>query len=153
MAIELNDGFNDLRLGRHQLLRIKKVSHDKGKKVIAVTFEDKRGATLRENYQLKGKKAKNDVALSIFSTMAKHALGDWKVKSVEPEDLKGCYVYADVVLDQWDDDDGKHHEFKHVRNFEEADGDTFDDEDIEDEEDELDEDVDEEDEDDDVFDD
>jgi len=131
MTIELNEGFSSLKLGKHQLVRIKKVSHDMTKGIVAVTFEDKRGATLRENYKLKkkGKKGElvtNDGALSAFSTMAKHALGDWRTKSIEPKDLKGCYLYGDVILDEWDDDDGKHYAYKHVRNFEEADGDTFD---------------------------
>lgn len=144
MKVTLNDGFKDLKTGNGQLLVIKAVSYDEKKCRMRVTFGDAEGGSSSEFYNLytkkrvKGKKGlqtvPNEGALTAFSTMAKHALGDWNRTDIDPEELVGCYVLANVnyddvkVKDDNGEETGEVKQYLHIRNFKETDR-TFDDDD------------------------
>ena len=139
MNIALNEGYKELRPGDAQLLRVKAVSYDEDKGRMRVTFADAEGGASSEFYNLftkrrvKGQRGlqtvPNDGALTAFSTMAKHALGDWSREEVDPDELVGCYLVANVRYDRVKNEEtGEVREYLHVRGFQEADGRTFDDE-------------------------
>lgn len=165
--IKLNEGFKELEVGNGQLLVISGVSYDDQKDRMRVTFKDRNGGSSSEFYNLftkekvRGKKGlqrvPNEGALTAFSTMAKHALNDWDREDIDPEELVGRYVIANVtyddvkVKDENGEETGQVKQYLHVRNFKATDRTFEEDDEIEDDEDDFDEDL-EDDEDDDAFD-
>ena len=134
--IGLIQGFRNLEVGEAQTLLIKKVSYDEKFMKCKVTFADDEDRTLTETFMFKGKKkgTVNEVALGIFSTIAKCATHDFTDREIDPEEIEGLYIVADVyeqvVKDEEGDEKGR---YKHVRNFKEAEADEPGEEDGDDE--------------------
>lgn len=127
--IGLTQGFRNLEAGERQELLIKRVTYEEKYQKIKVTFADDEGGTATETFMLKGKKkgTVNEVALGIFSTIAKCATHDFTDREIDPEDIQGLKVVADVFEDSWTDDEGKTHSRMKLRNYREADEDAGDD--------------------------
>lgn len=143
--IGLIQGFRNLEVGTEQTLLIKKVSYEEKYMKCKVTFADDEGRALTETYSFKGKKkgTYNEVALGIFSTIAKCATHDFTDRDIDPEEIEGLYIVADVWEQVVENDEGEETgRYLHVRNFKEADTEAADEEeeDIEDEEDDEDDD-------------
>lgn len=143
--IGLIQGFRNLEVGTEQTLLIKKVSYEEKYMKCKVTFADDEGRALTETYSFKGKKkgTYNEVALGIFSTIAKCATHDFTDRDIDPEEIEGLYIVADVWEQVVENDEGEETgRYLHVRNFKEADTEATDEEeeDIEDEEDDEDDD-------------
>ena len=139
--VGLIQGFRNLEVGERQLLKIKKDSYEEKYMKCKVTFEDAEGRTGTETFMFKGKKKDtyNEVALGIFSTIAKCATHDFADREIDPEEIEGLHVIADVYMDAWTDDEGRSHERAKLRNYREAevDDETEGDEVAEDDEDDL----------------
>lgn len=136
--IMLTQGFRNLEVGKEQTLLIKKVSYDEKFMRIKMTFTDDQDRALTENFNLKGAKKGqlNEVALGIFSTIAKCATHDFDDRPLDPEELEGLYIVADVIEQVVKNDEGEETgRYLHLRNYKEAEVD--DDEDDEDDEDWL----------------
>ena len=141
--IGLIQGFRNLEVGTEQVLKIKKVNYDEKYMKCKLTFADDEDRTLTETFTFKGKKKgqMNEVALGIFSTIAKCATHDFKDRDFDPDELEGLYIVADVYEQINTNDDGEEiSRYKHLRNFKEVDED-FEEED-DDEEDDDDDDMD-----------
>lgn len=124
--IGLIQGFRNLEVGKEQTLTIKRVSYDEKYLKCKVTFADADDRALTETFSFKGKKkgTYNEVALGIFSTIAKCATHDFKDREIDPEEIQGCQIVADVYEQVVKDDDGEiTGRYLHVRNFKEADSD------------------------------
>lgn len=143
--IGLTQGFRNLEIGKEQTLKLKKVSYDEKFMKCKVTFADDEGRALTETYSFKGKKKGtfNEVALGIFSTIAKCATHNFSDREIDPEEIEGLYIIADVYEQVVTNDEGEETgRYLHVRNFKEADSEAADDEEEvadegEDEEDDL----------------
>ena len=123
--IGLSEGFRRLEEGTAQLLEIVDVKYDEKYNKAAVTFQDAAGGTQTETYMMgaPGKKQSRGqkVAQDMFSTMAKHAMHDWTIDDIDPEELIGLTVVADVSKDKSvNEDTGEIRYYIHVRNFKEA---------------------------------
>lgn len=124
MKIGLSEGFRRLREGRDQVLSIVEVSYDDKFGKMNVTFEDEYGGSKTECYRMgvpgKEQSHSNKVAQDVFSTMAKHALRDWDVEEIDPDELVGLTVMADVTTNEVEGDDGVKRKFTNIRNFRQA---------------------------------
>lgn len=125
MGFILTDGFKNLQVGDSQTLLVKRVKFNQKYQKIQVTFADDRGGTCVENFNLRGANGKpNDVAMGIFSTIYKCCTHDFTNREVEPTDIEGCHIIADVYQQIVKDDDGDETgRYIHVRNFRECDED------------------------------
>ncbi|WP_165170625.1 hypothetical protein [Adlercreutzia sp. ZJ242] len=122
--IGLIKGFRNLEVGKEQTLLIKKVSYEEKYMKCKITFSDAEDRTLTEQFSFKGKKkgTLNEVALGIFSTIAKCATHDFTDREIDPEEIEGLYVVADVYEQEVkDEDENVTGTYKHIRNFKEAD--------------------------------
>ena len=143
--IGLTQGFRNLEIGAAQTLKIKKVNYDEKFMKCKVTFADDEGRALTETYMFKGKKKGtfNEVALGIFSTIAKCATHDFDDREIDPEEIEGLYIIADVYEQVVTNDEGEETgRYLHVRNFKEVDADEVetdeeDDDEADDEDDDL----------------
>lgn len=138
--IGLIQGFRNLEVGKEQTLLIKRVSYDEKFMKCKVTFADDQDRALTESFNFKGKKkgTYNEVALGIFSTIAKCATHDFTDRDIDPEEIEGLYIVADVFEQVVTNDEGEETgRYLHVRNFKEFEDDAVDedDEDGDDEED------------------
>lgn len=129
--IGLSEGFRNLEEGPRQILTIAAISYDDKYGKAQVTFEDSRGGSQVETYTMgaPGKKQSRGqkVAQNIFSTMAKNALHDWEIEDIDPDELVGLDVMADVTRDKSvNEDTGEVRYYTHVRNFKEAPADDAD---------------------------
>lgn len=122
--MKLGKGFLNLKEGSNQTLLISKVTYDKKYDKAKVTFEDERGATCVEQYGFTKKDGKpNEVSLNIFTTLVMCAMNNFEMQEseFEPKELEGHYVIADVVKDEYvNEDTGKKGSYMHVRNFQPA---------------------------------
>lgn len=122
--IGLIQGFRNLEVGQEQTLLIKRVSYEEKYQKCKITFADEEGRALTETFSFKGKKkgSYNEVALGIFSTIAKCATHDFTDREIDPEEIEGLYIVADVFAQEVKDEDGEvTNTYLHVRNFKEAD--------------------------------
>ena len=124
--IMLRDGFKNLQVGDAQVLLVKRVKFNEKFMKIQVTFADERGGTCVENFNLRGSNGKpNDVAFGIFSTIYKCCTHDNSNREVDPTEIEGCRIIADVYQQIVKDDDGDETgRYIHVRNFREFEGDV-----------------------------
>lgn len=143
--IGLIQGFRNLEVGQEQTLLIKRVSYEEKYQKCKITFADEEGRALTETFSFKGKKkgTYNEVALGIFSTIAKCATHDFSDREIDPEEIEGLYIVADVYAQEVKgEDDEVINTYLHVRNFKEADVEVAAEEDEEEDDDEDDEDMD-----------
>lgn len=116
MTVKLSEGFKEVQIGDDQIFAIVEVKYDEKFGRAEVVMQDKRGALITQRFKFKGvKKKAAETALNIFSALAKSALDDWELEEVEPEDIQGLFVKADVYKSKSTKDDGKY--FKNMRNF------------------------------------
>lgn len=121
-TIRLTQGFRNLKVGERQTLLIKRATYDEKYMKLSLTFADSEGRTLTEkfNFMQKGKKdAINEVAVGIFSTIAKCATHDFDDRDFDPEEVQGLYIIADV----WEqksvnEDTGEERTYTHLKNYE-----------------------------------
>ena len=121
--IKLTQGFRNLEVGEEQLLTIKKVSYEEKYLKCKITFVDDEDRALTETFSFKGKKkgTYNEVALGIFSTIAKCATHDFSDREIDPEEIAGLQIIADVYQQVVRDEDGEEKgRYLHVRNFKEV---------------------------------
>lgn len=136
--IGLIQGFRNLEVGKEQTLLIKRVSYDEKFMKCKVTFADDQDRALTETYNFKGKKKDtfNEVALSIFSTIAKCATHDFTDRDIDPEEIEGLRIVADVWEQVVTNEDGEETgRYLHVKNFKEVEDDDAEDDADEDDED------------------
>jgi len=141
--IGLIQGFRNLEVGKEQTLLIKRVSYDEKFMKCKVTFADDQDRAPTETYSFKGKKkgTYNEVALGIFSTIAKCATHDFTDRDIDPEEIEGLYIVADVWEKVVTNDEGEETgRYLHVRNFKEADVEPDEDDEEDDSEEDSDED-------------
>lgn len=145
--LKLTEAWHALEVGDDCILTISKVEYKEKLGRIEVFFKDAQGGSGTEIFKVgvpgKKKTRANEVALSIFSTLAKAAMLDWNYEEIDPLDLVAKTVKAEVYV-QKDEDSGK--TYVHAKRYrfapeklENAD-DDFDDEEEDDIEDEWDED-------------
>lgn len=121
--IELTEGFANLHVGRDQVLTIIDVDYDEKFNKAVVTFEDEDHGTGTEQFNMgRGSKPSNAqrVARNIFSTLAKRALRDWDLEDIDPDDLVGQQVMADILENEGMNKDGEKRMYTHLRNYREA---------------------------------
>lgn len=126
--IMLRDGFKNLQVGEAQVLLVKRVKYNEKFQKIQVTFADGDGGTCVENFNLRGANGKpNDVAFGIFSTIYKCCTHDNSNREVDPTEIEGCRIVADVYQQIVKDEDGDETgRYIHVRNFRECEEDDED---------------------------
>lgn len=123
--IGLSAGFRNLEVGDAQVLAITASSYDERLAAAKVTFTDPdRGGSCTETFRFghgPQRSRGQEVALDIYSTLAKHALHDWELEEIDPDELVGALIVADVykqdvVNEQTGAVTGS---YIHVRNFKE----------------------------------
>jgi hypothetical protein len=134
--IGLIQGFRNIEVGEAQTLLIKKVSYEERFMKCKITFADDDGRTLTETFTFMGKKKGevNEVALGIFSTIAKCATHDFSDREIDPTEIEGLHIVADVYEQVARNEAGEETgRYRHLRNYKEADeepeADGWDDED------------------------
>ena len=124
MGIMLTQGFRDMELGKDHLVFVKKVKWDEEFDTLRLTFSDEDGATLSENFFFIDSHGNpNEVALGIFSNIAKAATHDERNREIDPNDLLGLSLIADVYEQEGRDKNGKPNGkfYRHLRNFKPSD--------------------------------
>lgn len=122
--IMLRDGFRDIQPGDAQTLEVRKVTYDEKFQKIRVTFADEHGGTCTENFSLvKNNGEVNDVAYGIFSTIYKCCTHDESNREVDPTDIQGRVLVADVYRQEGKDKDGNGtgRFYTHLRNYQPVD--------------------------------
>lgn len=124
MAIGLSEGFRTLEVGDKQVLTISASSYDERLATAKVTFTDPdRGGSCTETFRFghgPQRSRGQQVALDIYSTLAKYALHNWELETVEPEDLVDTLIVADVYKQEvTNEETGATSFYTHVRNFKE----------------------------------
>ncbi len=109
MIVKLNAGYTRIPEGTHKFIvdSVEDKLADFGK--LTVTFKTDKGLTNKQTYTLYKDVKKdilNDGAITAFSTMARAVLQDSEMESIEPKDLVGHYVQADVSYEEYDKEDG-----------------------------------------------
>ena len=137
MAITLIEGFKNLTEGKEQTLLIKKVTYDRKYDKCKVKFVDDNYGSCTETFTFSNSQGKvNEMALRIFSVLAYCATHDFTIRDIEPEEIEGKYIVADVTVDHVKNEEtGEMRHYYHVRNFREADRPDAVDADIDDEDD------------------
>lgn len=82
--------------GKH-VFKVAKIDFNPKVNVIEMQAQTKDGLQTKEFFRIGKGKAYNEIALSIFSGLARAVLGD--VEELEPEDLVGGFFEAEVVHD------------------------------------------------------
>ena len=122
--LALSEGYRNLKVGEAQELEISKVDFDERKQVCKVTFADAEGGTCTEQFRFGTTAVKSkgqEVALDIFSTLAKCALHDWQLVEIDPHSIQGAVVIADVFQQEVvNQETGRSTFYTHVKNFHEA---------------------------------
>lgn len=116
-TINLSNNFEVCPEG-HYTFKIEEVEYDEefGKMEIKLVTDDNH--SIRERYQLKtADDQPNEKALNAFSFFVRQVLGNDR-NSVDPEELKGCYIEGDVehTVVQSKTDPSKLMTFAHIKN-------------------------------------
>ena len=97
--IKLSGGFTPIPEGVH-VFKITDVTYKEAFGKLEITMQTAKGKKHVERYQFTKKDGDtNDGALAAFSFMAKCALNDQDADEIDPEDLAGCFIRANVVHD------------------------------------------------------
>lgn len=123
-TLTLSEGYRNLKVGEAQELEISRVEFDERKQTAKVTFADAEGGTCTEQFRFGTTATKSkgqEVALNIFSTLAKCALHDWQLTEIDPLSIQGQLVVADVFQQEVvNEETGRSTFYTHVKNFHEA---------------------------------
>ena len=97
MKIPLTDGFILIPEGEY-VFQIEKVEQDDDFGIIKIHLVTAQGLKMTERFSLKlSDEEYNDKALAAFSYFAKTAMNDYTLEDVDPDDLVGHYIRAEVV--------------------------------------------------------
>lgn len=120
--LTLTEAFRPLTVGKDQLLTITHVDYDEKYMKAKVTFADADGCSATEYFTFKGKKKgeKNTVALAIFSNIAYCATHDFTVRDIDPTEIEGKKVIAEVYEQEYTTEQGETKKFIHLKGFKEA---------------------------------
>jgi hypothetical protein len=93
----MTGGFQMMPEGE-QVLKITKVEYDEEFGKVFITLQNAKGQTCQERFSLlTDENTPNEKALSAFSFFAKTALNDFDIEDVDPEELVGHYLRAEVI--------------------------------------------------------
>lgn len=95
--IPMTGGFQIMPEGE-QVLKITKAEYDEDFGKAIFTLENAKGQTCQERFSLLNQDGSpNEKALGAFSFFAKTALNDFDIEDVDPEELVGHYLKAEVI--------------------------------------------------------
>ena len=95
--IPMTGGFQMIPEGE-QVLKITKAEYDEDFGKATFTLENAKGQTCQERFSLLNQDGSpNEKALGAFSFFAKTALNDFDIEDVDPEELVGHYLRAEVI--------------------------------------------------------
>ena len=95
--IPMTGGFQTIPEGV-QVLKIIEAQYDEDFGKAIFTLANAKGATCREQYSLlKQDGTPNEKALNAFSFFAKNAMNDFDMEDVDPNELVGHYIRAEVI--------------------------------------------------------
>ena len=95
--IPMTGGFQTIPEGVH-VLKITEVQYEEDFGKLIITLANSKGATCREQFSLlKNDNTPNEKALNAFSFFAKNAMNDFDMEDVDPMDLVGHYIRAEVI--------------------------------------------------------
>ena len=95
--IPMTGGFQMMPEGE-QVLKITKAEYDEDFGKAIFTLENAKGQTCQERFSLLNQDGSpNEKALGAFSFFAKTALNDFDIEDVDPEELVGHYIKAEVI--------------------------------------------------------
>lgn len=117
-------GFQRLEEGTHDL-KIIDVKYDKDFATLTLSVIAKNGIKHIENFYFENKSGEpNEVAISVFSNLARNAMNDFTLDAIEPESLVGKYFTADAVHTVTENvkNPGKTITFVNLKNFKPCDG-------------------------------
>ena len=95
--ITMTGGFQTIPEGV-QVLKIVDAQYDEDFGKAIFTLANAKGATCREQYSLlKQDGTPNEKALNAFSFFAKNAMNDFDMEDVDPNELVGHYIRAEII--------------------------------------------------------
>ena len=98
--IPMTGGFQIMPEGE-QVLKITKAEYDEDFGKVVFTLENAKGQTCMERFSLLNQDGSpNEKALSAFSFFAKTAMNDFDIEDIDPVELIGHYIKAEVVHNQ-----------------------------------------------------
>lgn len=98
--IPMTGGFKIMPEGE-QVLKITKAEYDEDFGKAIFTLTNVKGQTCLERFNLLNQdNTPNEKALSAFSFFAKTAMNDFDLEDVDPEELVGRYIRAEVIHNQ-----------------------------------------------------
>lgn len=94
--------------GKDVLLKVTKAEYNEEFGRINVTLSNAKGESISNRYQIRRNGKINEGALKAFSYFARQCVGHY-VEDIDPEELVGKYILADIVGFESDrtDDDGE----------------------------------------------
>lgn len=95
--IPMTGGFQIMPEGE-QVLKITKAEYDEDFGKAIFTLENAKGQTCQERFSLLNQDGSpNEKALGAFSFFAKNAMNDFDMEDVDPTELVGHYIRAEVI--------------------------------------------------------
>ena len=95
--IPMTGGFQIMPEGE-QVLKITKAEYDEDFGKAVFTLANAKGQTCMEQFSLLNQdNTPNEKALNAFSFFAKNAMNDFDMEDVDPEELVGHYIKAEVI--------------------------------------------------------
>ena len=95
--IPMTGGFQIMPEGE-QVLKITKAEYDEDFGKATFTLENAKGQTCQERFSLLNQDGSpNEKALGAFSFFAKNAMNDFDMEDVDPTELVGHYIRAEVI--------------------------------------------------------
>ena len=95
--IPMTGGFQTIPEGVH-VLKIIDAQYDEDFGKAIFTLANSKGATCREQFSLlKQDGSPNEKALNAFSFFAKNAMNDFDMEDVDPAELVGHYIRAEII--------------------------------------------------------
>lgn len=128
MAIKLTAGGNGFikEAGEKVLLKVTKVDYKPDFGKINITLANENGESITNNFTITKNGQPNEKALAAFSFFARKCIGGY-VEEVEPSDLEGKFILADIVMNPGSkvDEDGNPVLYANLSKTYEANGKTF----------------------------
>ena len=98
--IPMTGGFQTMPEGE-QVLKITKAEYDEEFGKVIITLANAKGQTCQERFSLlNNDNTPNEKALGAFSFFAKTAMNDFDMEDVDPEELVGHYLRAEIIHNQ-----------------------------------------------------
>ena len=95
--IPMTAGFQPIPEGEH-VLKITKAEYDEDFGKVTFTLENVNGLSCQERFRLlNNDNTPNEKALGAFSFFAKTAMNDFDMEDVDPAELVGKYIRAEVI--------------------------------------------------------